>query len=196
VGGPRRGRAWIRGPEFRPADVPKCIDESAVTALMSAFDIRPMHWEESVAGSWYRRIWGQVEGSAPSLEEIVPKAVRAVEMKTLLSQQAGIDAAQGDALAKLISSLAAENTAVIQMGSMLLVKARQLLESVAPDVLSAGEGAGEPGPAGRLRVEYRLQVGRDVASGRGVTDHHEDTSLGVPEASDLRTVAELPAIPE
>jgi hypothetical protein len=101
--------------------------EKAVTGLMSAFDILPVHREESVAGSWYRRIWGQVEGSAPSLEEIVPKAVRAVEMKTLLSQQAGIDAAQGDALAKLISSLAAENTAVIQMGSMLLVKAKGIV---------------------------------------------------------------------
>jgi hypothetical protein len=98
--------------------------EDAVTALMSGFGIASVYWEESVAGSWYRRIWGQVEQSAPPLEEVVPKAVRAVEMKTLLSQQAGIDAAQGDALAKLISALAAENSAVIQMGSMLLVKAK------------------------------------------------------------------------
>src|SRR4029077_20848762 len=35
--------------------------ENAVTALMSAFDILPVHREDSVAGSWYRRIWGQVE---------------------------------------------------------------------------------------------------------------------------------------
>jgi len=101
--------------------------EDAVIALMSAFAIDPIHWEGPVRGSWYQRIRGQVKRSAPPLDEVLPKAVRAVEMKTLLSQQAGIDAAQGDALAKLISALAAEDTAVIQMGSMLLVKAKGIV---------------------------------------------------------------------
>lgn len=96
--------------------------ESALHNLLSAFDIEVAEEQDPEISSWYRRILGRAKETSPSLEEVVEKAVRAIEMNTLLLPQAGVDAAQGDALAKLITALGHEDNAVIQIGSMLLVK--------------------------------------------------------------------------
>lgn len=101
--------------------------EAALELVLAALNIEVSEIGDPEVGSWLRRMFGHIEPAAPTLEEVVEKAVRAVELNRLLLPQAGIDAAQGDALAKLITALASEENAVIQIGSMLLVKTGGIL---------------------------------------------------------------------
>jgi hypothetical protein len=96
--------------------------ESALNDFIGALHLEVLSREDPEFGSWFRRMRGKVTSQTPSLEEVVELAVRAAQMKTMLWPQAGIDAAQGDVLAKLITSLGSEHNAVIQIGSILLVK--------------------------------------------------------------------------
>jgi hypothetical protein len=96
--------------------------EAALNELINALHIEIIHKGGPELGSWFRRIKGKLTSQTPSLDEVVELAVRTVQMKTMLWPQAGIDAAQGDALAKLITALGPERNAVIQIGSILLVK--------------------------------------------------------------------------
>jgi hypothetical protein len=96
--------------------------ESALNDFIGVLHIEVLGREDPEFGSWFRQMRGKVTSQTPSIEEVVELAVRAAQMKTMLWPQAGIDAAQGDALAKLITSLGAERNAVVQIGSILLVK--------------------------------------------------------------------------
>jgi hypothetical protein len=73
-----------------------------------------------VLGSWYRRLTGLLKRAADS--DAATEARRAVEIQVLDRFQAGIDGATSDAVAKLIAALDRTQGAVIQVGSVLLVK--------------------------------------------------------------------------
>ena len=96
--------------------------ESALDDFIGALHIEVLSKEDPELGSWFRRMKGKVTSETPSIETVVEMAVRVAQMKTMLWPQAGIDAAQGDTLAKLISSLGSESNAVVQIGSILIVK--------------------------------------------------------------------------
>jgi hypothetical protein len=96
--------------------------ESALNDFIEVLHIEVLSRENPEFGSWFRRMRGKISSETPSIEEVIELAVRAVQMKTMLLPQAGIDAAQGDVLAKLITALGPERNAVIQIGSILLVK--------------------------------------------------------------------------
>jgi hypothetical protein len=96
--------------------------ESALNDFIEVLHIEVLDRGNPEFGSWFRRMKGKITSETPSIEEVIELAVRAVQMKTMLWPQAGIDAAQGDVLAKLITALGPERNAVIQIGSILLVK--------------------------------------------------------------------------
>jgi hypothetical protein len=89
---------------------------------MSALHIEVLSKEDPEFGSFWRRMTAKVTAETPSVEEVVNQTLRAVQMRTMMWPQATIDAAQGDVLAKLITALGSEQNAVIQIGSILLVK--------------------------------------------------------------------------
>jgi len=76
--------------------------------------------EQLVIGSWYRSLTGLLKRAANS--DAAAEARRAVELQVLDRFQAGIDGVTGDAVAKLITALDKTDGAVIQVGSVLLVK--------------------------------------------------------------------------
>lgn len=98
--------------------------EAALREVMQAFDMHVAKALPPIQGSWYRGIVARTGRGHTSAEmtELLAKVERALEMPVLHRPQADIDAAQGDAVAKLITSLDATPTAIIQMGSVLLVK--------------------------------------------------------------------------
>lgn len=71
-------------------------------------------------GSWYRSLTGLLKRVADS--DAADEARRAVEIQVLDRFQAGIDGVTSDAVAKLITALDQTQGAVIQVGSVLLVK--------------------------------------------------------------------------
>ena len=73
-----------------------------------------------VIGSWYRSLTGLLKQAADS--DAAAEARRAIELQLLDRFQAGIDGVTGDAVAKLITALGNTKGAVVQVGSVLLVK--------------------------------------------------------------------------
>jgi hypothetical protein len=73
-----------------------------------------------VIGSWYRSLTGLLKQAADS--DAAAEARRAIEVQLLDRFQAGIDGVTGDAVAKLITALGNTRGAVVQVGSVLLVK--------------------------------------------------------------------------
>jgi hypothetical protein len=72
-----------------------------------------------------RCLTGLLKRAADS--EAAAEARRAVELQVLDRFQAGIDGATSDAVAKLITALDQTSGAVIQVGSVLLVKAEETI---------------------------------------------------------------------
>lgn len=70
--------------------------------------------------SWYGRLTGSLRRASES--EVAAQAVRTMELQLHDRFQAAIDGVTGDAVAKLIASLGETKGAVIQVGSVLLVK--------------------------------------------------------------------------
>lgn len=97
--------------------------EDALAEMLDAWHIEVLSKDNPRFGSFWRRLTAKATAQTPSVEAIVEQTVRAVQMRALLWPQATIDAAQGDVLAKLITALGPEQSAVIQIGSILIVKA-------------------------------------------------------------------------
>ncbi|GII04216.1 hypothetical protein Pta02_62240 [Planobispora takensis] len=118
----------------RPLDVPIRIYltdeeghrtiEEGVEGLAASFRIDVFDRLPPVTGSWFRELRGRFHKSdaVPTVDEALAKITRAIEMQALLKPQAEVDAAQGDAVAKMITALEKTSKAVIQIGSVMLVK--------------------------------------------------------------------------
>jgi hypothetical protein len=95
--------------------------EEALRDVLLAVGVVDFDESPVVVGSWYRSLTGLLKRAADS--DAAAEARRAVEIQVLDRFQAGIDGVTGDAVAKLITALDQTNGAVIQVGSVLLVKA-------------------------------------------------------------------------
>lgn len=95
--------------------------EEALTEALAAFGLDVVYSFDPIIHSWFRELLVHVRRSGAMSEQLA-KLERAVDMQTHLRAQAQIDASQGDAVAKLITSLEKTPNAVIQIGSVLLVK--------------------------------------------------------------------------
>jgi hypothetical protein len=95
--------------------------EQALREVLLTSGVEDIRETPVVTGSWYRSLTGLLKRAADS--EAAAEARRAVELQVLDRFQAGIDGVTGDAVAKLITALDHTSGAVIQVGSVLLVKA-------------------------------------------------------------------------
>ncbi|MBO3744876.1 cold-shock protein [Streptosporangiaceae bacterium NEAU-GS5] len=89
--------------------------------LEIAVEFPPVH------GSWFKRLVARVryEAADTGLEGIGRKAIRAAELAQVDKRQAEVNATNLDAVANLIDKLEKTTAAVIQIGSVLLVKTHQ-----------------------------------------------------------------------
>lgn len=98
--------------------------EDALVRVVEAFGLEVVDAEEPEAGSWFRRFLIRLKnsGQLPTAEEQFVKLGRALDLQIMHRPQAEIDASQGATVAKLITSLSGTPHAVVQAGSVLLVK--------------------------------------------------------------------------
>jgi hypothetical protein len=125
-GGYRRGGASGSGQPQIPIQIfladaaPGPAVEEAVREVLLLAGVEDVLDEELVIRSWYRSLTGLMKRAADS--DAAAEARRAIELQVLDRFQAGIDGVTGDAVAKLITALNQTSGAVIQVGSVLLVK--------------------------------------------------------------------------
>jgi anti-anti-sigma factor len=99
--------------------------EAALTEVIKSFGLQISLAFQPVEASWFREFLLKVRGHGQAtlpVEAQLDKLVRALEMQALHRPQAEIDAAQGDAVAKLITALDTTPQAVVQVGSVMVVK--------------------------------------------------------------------------
>lgn len=98
--------------------------ESALMLVLNTFGFEIVRTDSPIHGSWFRTFIGSAKELAadPEVEKRLIKVERAIDMRLLLADQANIDAAQGDAVAKLLTALESTENALIQIGSVLLIK--------------------------------------------------------------------------
>ena len=99
--------------------------EQALAEVLLTSGVEEIRDTPAVIGSWYRSLTGLLKRAADS--EAAAEARRAVELQILDRFQAGVDGVTGDAVAKLITALDQTSGAVIQVGSVLLVKAEDTI---------------------------------------------------------------------
>jgi hypothetical protein len=86
--------------------------ERAFLGLLSAFDLEIAETFPPIRGSWFRAFTARAR-----------KAVTVAEFTALLGKiERALDSAQGDAVAKLLTALDSAPNAVLQIGSVLLIK--------------------------------------------------------------------------
>jgi hypothetical protein len=86
--------------------------ERAFIGLLTAFDLEIAETFPPIRGSWFRAFTARAKkaATAPEFTSRLAKIERALE------------SAQGDAVAKLITALGSAPNAIIQIGSVLLIK--------------------------------------------------------------------------
>lgn len=100
------------------------VVEDALADLLTAFDLEVVENLPPLRGSWYRDVVASSRRALTSRElgERLRKVERGIELQLLHKQQAEIDSMQGDAVAKLLTALEHTPDALVQIGSVLLVK--------------------------------------------------------------------------
>jgi hypothetical protein len=94
--------------------------ELALQDVLGHFGTGPLVGPPPIYGSWYRRLAGWMRGTSQSAVGV--DLARAMDIQLVGRYQAGIDAATSDAVATLLAALEKTPGAVIQAGSVLLVK--------------------------------------------------------------------------
>jgi anti-anti-sigma factor len=118
-------RTWLTSKIYLASDDNHEAAEAALADVIKAFGLQVNMAFRPVRASWFREfiLKARKHGkTAPPVEDQLAKLVRTIEMQALHRPQAEIDAAQGDAVAKLIIALDQTPRAVVQVGSVLLVK--------------------------------------------------------------------------
>ena len=107
------------GNEEGAADV-----EVALAALLASIGCELSADGPAVIGSWFRRFVGRTEKIAESddLAYALTRIERALELRTLDKPQSDVDWAQANSVATLIGALQAQPNALIQIGSLFLIK--------------------------------------------------------------------------
>lgn len=98
--------------------------EEALAGVLEAFGLEITDSFPPIRGSWYRAFVTRAKkaATAPEFTSRLAKLERALELQVIHRAQAEVDAAQGDAVAKLITALGKSPDAIIQIGSVLLIK--------------------------------------------------------------------------
>jgi hypothetical protein len=98
--------------------------EEALADVLAAFGLEITDSFPPIRGSWYRAFVTRAKkaATAPEFTSRLAKLERALELQVIHRAQAEVDAAQGDAVAKLITALGKSPNAIIQIGSVLLIK--------------------------------------------------------------------------
>lgn len=98
--------------------------ESAVVRVLDELGFEVSERQPPVYGSWFRRMFARTKrmSTNPEVVDRLEKVERAVEIQVLHRQQAEIDSAQGGAVANLLQALDGTDQAIIQIGSLLIVK--------------------------------------------------------------------------
>jgi hypothetical protein len=94
--------------------------ERSLAAVLSEAGIVALAGPPPVVGSWYRRLFGTIKDASDT--HIAQELRRAAEIQLIDRFQAGIDGATAGAVSNMIGALANTRGAVIQAGSVLLVK--------------------------------------------------------------------------
>jgi hypothetical protein len=98
--------------------------KQAVLGLLTVFDFKVIDALPPLEGSWYQAFVARMRRASTSRElaDRMQKVERGIELHVLQKKQAEIDSLQGEAVAKLLAALESTPTALIQIGSVLLVK--------------------------------------------------------------------------
>ncbi|HEY3709107.1 MAG TPA: hypothetical protein VGL64_07020 [Amycolatopsis sp.] len=98
--------------------------QGALLKVLEVFDIEVRDLWPEISGSSFRSFLARTRTGmrSPEFRTRLAQIERAVELQTLHKVQAEVDAAQGDVVAKLITALGSTPTAMIQIGSVLLMK--------------------------------------------------------------------------
>jgi Proteasomal ATPase OB N-terminal domain len=94
--------------------------EKALRQLLGELGVEEIDESPPVLGSWYKALTARLR--RPAVLEAMEETRRAIELQLLDRYQAGIDGVTGDAVAKLITALGNTKSAVVQVGSVLVVK--------------------------------------------------------------------------
>lgn len=94
--------------------------EEALREVLKAYAITYLDGPPPVYGSWYRQLIGWTRN--PNASWVSADLKRAIDIQLVERYQAGIDAATSNAVATLITALEKTPGAIIQAGSVMLVK--------------------------------------------------------------------------
>jgi len=106
---------------FLSSDAPREEVERAVANLLDTFELDVRVVYDGEIGSWFHELFIRARQRG-TLGDQLTKLERAIDLQTHLRTQSEVDERQGDVVAKLITSLENTPNAVIQIGSVLLVK--------------------------------------------------------------------------
>jgi excisionase family DNA binding protein len=96
--------------------------ELAVLGLLDAYGFEVGHLNVPIMGSWFREFLVRAKKSTPSVEEQLIKLTRSIELQGLDRPQSEVDLNQAEAVSRLLSVLDPESDALIQVGSVFLLK--------------------------------------------------------------------------
>lgn len=100
--------------------------EQALREVTVEFGVDYVYSFPGETGSWWREHIAHMRESGTQSQQLA-KLERAIDMQLLLIKQAQVDGVQSDAVSKLIVALERTPQAVIQVGSVLLVKVEQTI---------------------------------------------------------------------
>jgi excisionase family DNA binding protein len=100
---------------------PGPIERSALD-LLDAFGFIVERIDEPVFGSWFREFFVRAKNSSPPVEDQLAKLARGIELQGLDRPQSEVDLNQAEAIRRLLGALDRESDALIQVGSIMLVK--------------------------------------------------------------------------
>ncbi len=69
--------------------------------------------------------WVRAKSASPPVEELLPKLQRMIELRELDHPQSEVDLNQADAVARLLGALSLEQDALMQIGSLILIKVQK-----------------------------------------------------------------------
>ena len=98
--------------------------ESALREVFRDYGLSVVWEDPPERNSWFRRfgILFRRAGSSETADRLLKELDRAVELRAVDAVQAQVDAAQGDVVAKLLSALVSNPNAMVQIGSILVLK--------------------------------------------------------------------------
>lgn len=96
----------------------------ATRSILANEDFEVFYEDPGVWGSWFGRSFARSMSALKSeqVRDTLVRTERALEMQALLLPQAQIDATQAGAAASLIASLSNTSNAIVQIGSILIIK--------------------------------------------------------------------------